>query len=252
MAAVSIGRGSNRQVWVKQLDGGPASKVAEVGANPSWSPEGKFLVFSSPGGVLQRVPADGSALPSPMPGLGGNPSLSHDGKWLLFTTRGDIAGVRTDGDTTRKLLVADPVSQAGPTLSPDGRWLAYASDESGVFQVYVRPFPDTKVAKRQVSITSGFAPRWSRSGRELFYVDGNADVWAADVAPGNVFAVGTPRKLFSMDAYGPLALHYFDVHPDGRRFLFSRAAIGAARGERGDELIVVQNFFAELKAKVPR
>jgi serine/threonine-protein kinase len=252
MAAVSIGRGANRQVWVKQLDGGPASKVAEVGANPSWSPEGKFLVFSSPGGVLQRVPADGSALPSPMPGLGGNPSLSHDGKWLLFTTRGDIAGVRTDGDTTRKLLVADPVSQAGPTLSPDGRWLAYASDESGVFQVYVRPFPDTKVAKRQVSITSGFAPRWSRSGRELFYVDGNADVWAADVAPGNVFAVGTPRKLFSMDAYGPLALHYFDVHPDGRRFLFSRAAIGAARGERGDELIVVQNFFAELKAKVPR
>jgi hypothetical protein len=198
------------------------------------------------------VPADGSALPSPMPGLGGNPSLSYDGKWLLFTTRGDIAGVRTDGDTTRKLLVADPVSQSGPTLSPDGRWLAYASDESGVFQVYVRPFPDTKVAKRQVSIASGFAPRWSRSGRELYYADGNADVWSTDVKPGNVFAVGTPRRLFSMDAYGPLAIHYFDVHPDGRRFLFSRAAAGADRGERGDELIVVQNFFAELKAKVPR
>lgn len=252
MAAVAVGRGGSRQVWVKQLDRGPASKVAEVGWNPTWSPEGKFLLFTSPGGVLQRVPADGSALPSPIPGLGSNPSLSPDGKWLLSTVFGDIAGFRTDGDTARRQLVADSNTQTGPTLSPDGRWLAYASDESGVFQVYVRPFPDTKVAKRQVSIGSGFAPRWSRSGREIFYVDGNADVWAADVAPGSVFAVGTPRRLFSMDAFGPLTLHYFDVNPDGRRFLFSRAAAGTERGERGDELIVVQNFFAELKAKVPR
>jgi serine/threonine-protein kinase len=252
MAAVAIGRASSRQVWVKQLDGGPASKVAEVGSSPSWSPDGKFLVFSTPGGSLQRVPADGSALPSPIPGLGSNPVLSPDGKWLLFGWRGDIAGTRTDGDTTRRQLVADPVTQMLPALSPDGRWLAYASDESGTFQVYVRPFPDTKVAKRQVSIGSGLAPRWSRSGRELFYADGNSDLWVTDVAPGNVFASGTPRRLFSMDAYGPLFQHSFDVSPDGRRFLFSRAAAGSARGDRGDELIVVQNFFAELKAKVPR
>ncbi|MBA4072348.1 MAG: hypothetical protein C0497_11010 [Gemmatimonas sp.] len=252
MAAVGVGRGNSRQVWVKQLDRGPASKVAEVGWNPTWTPDGKFLVFTTPGGVLQRVPADGSALPSPMPGLGGSPALSPDGKWLLFSSRGDIASVRTDGDTARMQLVADPVTQTGPTLSPDGRWLAYASDESGMFQVYVRPFPDTKVAKRQVSIGSGFAPRWSRSGREIFYVDGNADAWVADVAPGSVFAVGTPRRLFSVEAYGPLNQHFFDVSPDERRFLFSRAAAGAERGERGDELIVVQNFFAELKAKVPR
>ncbi|MHB1095944.1 MAG: protein kinase domain-containing protein [Gemmatimonadaceae bacterium] len=252
MAAVAVGRVTGRQVWVKQLDRGPASKVAEVGGAPSWSPDGKYLVFTSPGGVLQRVPADGSALPSPIRGIGGNPSLSSDGKWLLFSTRGDIAGVRTDGDTTTRQLVVDPVTQMSPTLSPDGRWLAYASDESGVFQVYVRPFPDTKVAKRQVSIGSGYAPRWSRTGREMFYADGNYDLWAVDVAPGGVFATGTPRRLLSMEAYGPLGLHQFDVSPDGQRFLFSRAAAGAARGDRGDELIVVQNFFAELKAKVPR
>ncbi|MHB0961811.1 MAG: protein kinase domain-containing protein [Gemmatimonadaceae bacterium] len=252
MAAVAIGRGGSRQIWVKQLDRGPASKVAEVGGNPTWSPDGKFLVFTSPGGVLQRVPADGSALPSPIPGIGSSPSLSHDGKWLLFTTRGNIAGVRTDGDTTIQQVVADPVTQMGPVLSPDGRWLAYASDESGTFQVYVRPFPDTKVAKRQVSIGSGYAPRWSRSGREMFYADGIYDFWVADVAPGGVFATGTPRRLFSMEAYGPLSQHQFDVSPDGRRFLFSRAAAGVARGDRGDELIVVQNFFSELKAKVPR
>lgn len=180
------------------------------------------------------------------------PSLSADGKWLLFSSQGDIVGVRTDGDSTPRQLVTDPITQVGPTLSPDGRWLAYASDESGTFQVYVRPFPDTKVAKRQVSVGSGFAPRWSRSGREIFYVDGSADVWVADIAPGSVFAAGTPRRLFSMEQYGPLSQHYFEVSPDGRRFLLSRAAAGAERRERADELIVVQNFFAELKAKAPR
>ncbi|MBI5601395.1 MAG: PD40 domain-containing protein [Gemmatimonadetes bacterium] len=251
MVAVAVGRAGSRQIWVKQLDRGPASKVAEVGWNPSWSPDGNFLVFTTPGGILQRVPADGSALPSRIPGVGGMPSLSTDGKWLLFSNQGDIAGLRTDGDSAPRQLVSDPVTQVGPTLSPDGRWLAYASDESGMFQVYVRPFPDTKVAKRQVSIGSGFAPRWSRSGREIFYGDGNADVWVADIAPGRVFAAGTPRRLFSMEAYGPLSQHFFDVSPDGRRFLFSRAAAGTERGERGDELIVVQNFIAELKAKAP-
>jgi hypothetical protein len=67
-----------------------------------------------------------------------------------------------------------------------------------------------------------------------------------------VFASSTPRKLFSADAFGPLSQHQFDVSPDGRRFLFSRATGASERGERGDELVVVQNFFAELRAKVPR
>ena len=249
--AVTLGRGAGRQVWVKQLDRGPATRVAAVGWNPAWAPDGKRLLFSTPG-ALQTVPADGSSLPVAVRADGSTPSLSPDGRWILFSGRTDVLGARTDGDTATQVLVGDPGIQQLPALSPDQRWLAYASDESGTWQVYVRPFPDTRVAKRQVSVSGGYSPLWSRSGREIFYSDGNSDIWTVDVAPGQVFQAGTPRLLLSATSYQSLSANPFDVAPDGRRFLFSRAVGSAREPERLDELILVQNFFEDLKAKVPR
>jgi eukaryotic-like serine/threonine-protein kinase len=170
---------------------------------------------------------------------------------VVFQSRGDILGFRTDGDTAIHPLVPDPGNQNVPTLSPDGRWLAYASDESGAYQIYVRPFPDTKAAKRQVSIQSGYAPRWSRDGRELFYFDASQDIWSVSMTPGPVFTPGVPRLLFNAAAYAPLAPNLFELHPDGKRFLFSRIIGSGSAGDVGDELVIVQNFLTELRARVP-
>jgi serine/threonine-protein kinase len=247
--AFTTGQGRSRQVWVKQMERGPVSRVAEYGWAASWMPDGRDLVFSSLTG-LQRVPADGSRLPTLVhPTDGSTPSFSADGKWLVFARRGDLVGFQTAADTSIKPLVADRGTQVLPTISPDGRWLAYASDESGNYHVYVRPFPNTAVAKRQVSVTSGYAPRWSRTGRELFYFDTNSDLWVVEVPPGPVFTPGTPRKLFSALPFAPIATNYFDVSPDGRRFLFSRAKNGGG-APRSDNLVLVQNFFEELKARL--
>ncbi len=256
MAAVAISGGSEAQIWVKQLDRGPATRVADLGATPSWSPDGRSLLFATPGGgSLQTVPADGSVLPSAIPGRGGLPQRSSDGRWMIYTRTGDILGRRTSGDTTEVTLVKDPVTQTVPALSPDGRWLAYASDESGTFQVYVRPFPDTKVAKRQVSTSTAYAPRWSRSGRELFYVQmegsGTFSLWAVDVLPAVAFSTGTPRRLFDVNPFAPNATNTFDVNPDGQRFLFTRAVDPGDGALAQDRLVIVQNFTAELRAKVP-
>jgi Tol biopolymer transport system component len=243
------------QLWIKQLDRGPATRVADAGGAASWAPDGKSLLFVVPGRAsFQRVPADGSVLPERVPGVGGSPQYSPDGRWIVQAWRGDLYAQRTDGDTTPVPLVRDPSTQSAPTLSPDGRWLAYVSDESGVPQVYVRPFPDTRVAKRQLSTGQAWAPRWSRSGRELFYFEldaaGATRLVAVDVLPGATFSTGRPNPLFSVMPFGPNATHLFDVSPDGKRFLFTRiAGQGGAEAQR-DRLVLVQNFGAELKAKV--
>jgi hypothetical protein len=98
-------------------------------------------------------------------------------------------------DTTGRLVVAGPsaalpLRQRGPTFSPNGRWVAYSSDESGRAEVYVRPFPDTKAFKRQVSVAGGEAPRWSHDGRELYFVDASRYMVAVPVAPGETFVTG--------------------------------------------------------------
>ena len=71
-----------------------------------------------------------------------------------------------------------------PALSPDGRWLAYASNESGAFEIYVRPFPETSSAKWQVSTAGGGEPTWSRTGRELFYLNGRSEMVSAEIQAG--------------------------------------------------------------------
>jgi serine/threonine-protein kinase len=202
-----------------------------------------------------RAPADGSALPAPFRPHAGplntsNVEWSRDGKWLVYARQNaDLFAVRADDDTTVHEILATPSVERQPALSPDGRWLAYISDETGRYEVYVRPFPDAKVAKRQVSLNGGFTPRWSRDGAELFFADETQTLFAVPVARGSVFAPGIPQRLFDAFEYNVLGSQ-FDPHPDGKRFLMMRPAGRDAR--RLDEIVIVENFFAELKTKVPR
>jgi hypothetical protein len=246
-AAVSIARGSDRELWIKQLDRGPASKLSGDAYSPSWSPDGRSIIFASQAGVM-RGPADGSALPTvfAMPTVRvTNPELTSDGRWIVFSLAGNLYAAAAGGDTARKVLVDGPEVDASGTLSPDGKWLAYASDGTGRLEVYVRPFPDTKSAIRPVSVTGGLLPQWSRDGRELFFIDERNDLIAAPVLTGSAFATGALKRLFSMTPYDRV----FEVGLDGSRFLMTRA-VGTADA-RPDELILVQNFFAELQARAP-
>ena len=246
----SIVDGAVRSIWVKQLDRGPASKVAPSGVRPRFTPDGNSIVFASFANVM-RVPSDGSTVPTELftaTNTGGPLEITRDGKWLLYVVSGArIVGRRLDGDTATRVFVADRSVVQWPAVSPDGRWLAYSSDETGRFEVYVRPFDRPETAKRQISTNEGYGVRWSPDGRELYYVDSNADMIAVPVLPGVAFTFGAPARLFSTNPFA-LTQTLFEVAPDGRRFLMSRP-IGA-EAQRVDDVILVQNFFQELKAKV--
>ena len=153
---------------------------------------------------------------------------------------GEVFVLSLDGEPSPRPLFTSPAYEGGAALSPDKRWLAYCSNESGRFEVYVRPFPDAS-RKLVVSTSGGNQPVWSRDGKELFYRNGS-QMLAVPVRTGRDLDLGTPEVLFDQEfSFGGSGTTFaqFDVAGDGRFLLFKRDT------EPG-RLHVVLNWTAEL------
>jgi serine/threonine-protein kinase len=256
-------------IWVKRLDTGPLSRLTFEGRNnraPTWSHDGRDILFvSDRKGVfsLYRQRADGSA---PAQFVATTPQgvqsgfESRDGRWIVLRSvlgsggggHGDILGFRPGVDSAPVPLVATPFRERDPGLSPDGRWLAYSSDETGRFEVYVRPFPDVQSGKWQVSTAGGTGPRWSHRGGELFYRDAVDDMFAVQVTSKPSFGILGRQRLFSAASYFSTSENVlYDVSPDDKRFIMLHVGPGSTGGGNAESLILVQNFLAELKRSVP-
>lgn len=268
--AVGLSTDAGDDIWIKQLPRGPLSRLtfdSTAEFRPRWAPGGQWVTFvrQRTDGDLFRKRADGTGseeLVLDLPQGIYEGAFSRDGKWLIIRTGGtlgqvgfrDIVGMRPGVDSVPVPLVASPTfDEAAPALSPDGRWLAYESNETGRVEVYIRPFPNVQAGKWQVSIDGGVAPLWARNGRELFYVNGNREMMVTPVAPGPSLRLGERRALFRLRDQLYLADHEnytpYDIGPDSR-FIMARRV----RSEPGQvaPLIVVENWFEELKQKLGR
>jgi serine/threonine protein kinase len=152
-------------------------------------------------------------------------------------------GVVSVADRKAVTLLGTSFDERNPQFSPDGRWLAYASNESGSFEIYVQPFPGMG-QKWQVSSAGGATPRWRRDGKEIFFFKlPEKMLMSAEVKPGSTFEVGEPRPLFQTQVKWSDFGTQYDVSPDGSRFLIT-TLVGE---ERSEALTVVQNWLARLK-----
>jgi hypothetical protein len=148
---------------------------------------------------------------------------------------------------TPTTLLKTAFNEYGARLSPTDQWMAYTSDESGRDEVYVRPYPNVQAGRRfQVSTGGGTGPRWSRDGRELFYVSPDDELMVVRVEPGSGWRTSPPVRLFPMGSY---VSPEFDVSADGQRFLMIKEAAGGASATRN--LVVIQNCSEELKRLSP-
>ncbi len=234
---------------------------------PVSSPDGRRIAFSSTrsqslGDAFWRA-ADGTG-PAEKLAVGTRQvfpsSFSPDGTQLV------VQGAMGGGDNDDNISVITPGSggkagsikplletkydERNAQISPDGRWLAYESDESGRFEIYVRPFPNLEGGRWQVSTNGGTQAAWARSGRELFYRNGAA-MMGVPVRTEAGFVAGSPTQLFQGQFAGTLGGRNYDVSPDGQRFLMLKEVKPEdAKAARRDSLIVVTNWVEELKRLV--
>jgi len=258
---VALADDAGTDLWVLDLDRGSRTRVTFSGTNrfyPLWTPAGDQLTFSPCMGNctgsdwLVRAAADGSGQMDTLLTAGARTlatSWSRDGTVLFYEQVGprgkDVWALR---EGTPEMILGTPFQERNAAISPDGRWLAYESDRSGAFEIYVRPYPGPG-PEATISTQGGLEPVWAPDGSEIFFrSEGRLMAVAVDVTNG--LRAASPRRLFdgpylAQGANGP----NYDVAPDGEHFVLMRT--GTDEGGRAGRLILVENFFEELKARVP-
>ena len=232
--------------------------------SPLWTPDGKRIIFRSTRAHYLELfwrPADGTGrderlltrkdLVDLYPS-----SWSADGTHLLFTEapgqgRGCAIGqmaIERPSDAN-VLLKGEPCS-AHAAVSPNGRWMAYRSNESGQNEVYVQRYPELG-DRQKISTDGGNVPVWSRNGQELFFSsrDGR-QMLAVPVQSGSTLEAGRQQELFETATGVSTSGRPYDVAPDGRFFII-RSGRAEGGGTTASDLILVQNWFEELKRLVP-
>ena len=255
--AISGGDGDNSDIWVHGLSRSVKFRLTfSVGREiyPTWSPKGDQLAFRSVAdGNISVKSADGTGTIGVLvagPPINSYPDWSRDGRYLAYAViRGghrDIWYVNLAESGKPEPFLQTPANEAYPRISPDGRFLAYVSNETGAYEVYVKPFPEGE-GKWQVSRSGGQQPRWNPRGGELFYVE-LGKLMVAQVQAGPPFRVEGIEELFGEEGiqtrlqYEPGVNQAYDVAPNGEQFVVIRPVGGLQRS-----IMVVQNWLAEFK-----
>ena len=237
---------------------------------PLWTPDGRHIIFGS-----TRDSAESNLYRLSVDGTGNDERLttsthqqrtnaiSPDGTRLVLeeqTSASDYDFMLLFLDATRRLepLLQTPFDERNAAISTDGHWMAYESNESGQSQIYVRPFPNVAEARYQISHGGGRTPAWAPNGNTLFFIN-RASVMAVTVQSTPTLNAGTPIKLF--DAPSILldgrfiatgTNRTYDVSPDGQRLLMIKENARPSEGNAPPvNMIVVLNWFEELRARVP-
>ena len=231
----------------------------------AWSRDGTRIAFHGreerePGLIWQQV--DGAHAPEKLTKHGPN-CLEFASVWSLDSARvifsrrcrgsSDIFAIDVDEPGSDPVpVLTEAFSKDHVDLSPDEAWLAYASDESGRFEVYVRAYPSLN-QKQQISTGGGTMPAFSENGDELYYLnpvsddDGEDVMMVVPLEHDPRFEPGTPRELFRGRFLVSVGMRTYDVTRDGRFLMVTRAEnAGGAESAR-----IVLNWFQELERLVP-
>ena len=246
----SAGQGAT-DLWIHDLARNSASRLTfdEGGESyPVWSSDDRVLYYSNDlrnDGTIYRRSSDGTGstveVASTKDGLWPL-AVSGDGQWLVVGAVSSQSGqdiLRFDLATKAITpLVATSSHDQYPALAPNDRLLAYASEQSGRFEIYVQALGGGS-GTWQISKEGGLYPHWRADGRELFYFSRPDTVMVVDVEPGPAPRFSAPRALFRHP------MDDFDVTPDGQRIV----ALHPADDDFNKPLIVLSNWRRRMTTR---
>jgi len=227
---------SNVDVWIEDLSHNAGSRFTfdpTEEATAIWSRDGRTIAYRFQGtdaAILDLKNASGREAARevyttrPQDDILPN-SWTLDDKAVLCTYEPAVGGSNlvlvdvASGKTTP--FLTGQASDTNGMISPDGKWVAYASNDSGEWEVYVTTFPGAQ-GKWQVSRSGGTEPRWRGDGTEIFYVDPKGMLIAVPVNAGETFSSGAASPLFRTYGRAPISntdLYTYDVSKDGKLFL---------------------------------
>jgi Tol biopolymer transport system component/predicted Ser/Thr protein kinase len=258
--SVVIRDGASQDLWVYDIERDAMTRLTygtEAFASAVWSRDGRYIVFGSIGNGLFWVRADGGGQPQQFvasKSIAFPFSFSPDGTRLAYYEVMGTSQIWTvpieQGDGLKagkpERYLTSQFADSVPMFSPDGRWLAYESNESGRPEVYVRAFP-ARSGKWQISNSGGTWPIWSPNARELLYRSGDQLMSVAYTTTRDSFAPEKPKVWLPTIGNA----QSFDLAPDGTRVLVVTSPPGAAAPKPEHTLMFVQNFFDELRRRVP-
>jgi Tol biopolymer transport system component len=263
--ALEVTEGASADIWIYELSRDTMTRLTFGGGGdpgPIWSPDGRSLAFQAPGGMF-LMHADGTGQPQRLTEskrLQFPWSFTRDGRRLAFMENSESgyhlwtlpleAGSAGPKPGKPEMFLYTSFDERHPAFSPDGRWLAYASNESGSFQVYVRAFPESTAGpsgKWQISNSGGVYPEWSRNSSELFFrTEDNLMMVANYTAKGDSFVADKPR-VWSEKRLANIGLTLnYDIASDGKRV----AGLQPANSDQRNHVILLQNFFDEVQRRV--
>ena len=233
------------------------------GATPRWHPDGQHVALNR-GRRLLLLDVNDSSETVLVEGGGRTPSFSADGNTVVYAARGESGSqdifALLSGQAMPRPIIATDAEEHSPALSPDGRWLAYVSHESGEMHVYVSQFP-SGAGKRRVTTNVGNSPLWRQDSGALFFreavgenVENAREMRVVAVGPGEMLALGESESLFEVvnRSASRISSTYissgstYQATPDGTRFLMVYKS-----SQPLTEIVVVQNWHEQLKARVP-
>jgi Tol biopolymer transport system component len=278
--ALTVRDGADQDIYVFSAHRGSRTRLTHGGAAftaPLWTPDGRHIVFGSLSEGMLWTRADGATRPQPL-------VVDHtsflfpaffmpDGRRLLVNR---VAGpppplwsvdvVEDGGSLKAGPLAPWPASRSNggsANYSPDGRWVADHSNESGTWEVYVRPFATAAGNQGRVQVSNrgnagagpsnpAFGGVWSRNGRELFYLnryqDGTGQVMVVGyTVRGESFVADKPRAWTARLA----GLGEFDVAPDGKRLIVTLPVTPREATRPDRTVVLLQNFLDELRRRAP-